>query len=122
MHPACPASDTSCGGSVPQYSVLFGLLQLFFSQMPSLESAWWSSMVGAAMSVMYSCAALGMGAAQGARRAGAVQGGRVVARAGRCHGGSACVRAGARAPVGMRACVSVHLSAAWCAAQHQRHS
>lgn len=36
------------------------MLQLFFSQLPDLDSAWWASAVGAAMSVGYSLLALGM--------------------------------------------------------------
>ena len=73
VHPSCRAGEMDCGGGVPQFSVAFGVVQLLFSQMPSLESAWWSSAVGAAMSVMYSCAALSMGAARGARRGRAVR-------------------------------------------------
>lgn len=62
----CSLGDAVCEGSIPtwQMSMVFGVIQLFFSQMPSLESAWWSSMVGAAMSVMYSTFALGMGASK----------------------------------------------------------
>ncbi|KAI8466468.1 MAG: transmembrane amino acid transporter protein-domain-containing protein [Monoraphidium minutum] len=64
VHSSCDVGDASCGASVWQMSIVFGGVQLLFSQMPSLESAWWSSMVGAAMSVLYSSAAFGMGLAR----------------------------------------------------------
>jgi hypothetical protein len=66
IHTRCDARDKQCGGTVWQASLAFGVVQLFFSQMPTLESAWWASMVGATMSVLYSTAALGMGAVRGA--------------------------------------------------------
>lgn len=65
VHSQCAVDDPSCGSTVWQMSVVFGVVQLFFSQMPTLESAWWSSMVGAAMSVMYSTCALGLAGADG---------------------------------------------------------
>ncbi|KIZ07946.1 hypothetical protein MNEG_0019 [Monoraphidium neglectum] len=68
VHSHCDVRDTGCGSTVWQMSIVFGITQLFFSQMPTLESAWWSSMVGAAMSVLYSTAALGMGAASVGRK------------------------------------------------------
>lgn len=68
VHSHCAVGDKQCGSSVWQMSLVFGCVQLFFSQMPTLESAWWSSMVGAAMSVLYSSAAFGMGAVRGEPR------------------------------------------------------
>ena len=43
--------------------VIFGGVQLFFSQLPNLESSWWASAIGAVMSLGYSCIALGFGIA-----------------------------------------------------------
>lgn len=57
---------SSCGTPVWLMSAAFGALQLVLSQVPTLEAAWWSSMVGAAMSFLYATAAFGMGAARGA--------------------------------------------------------
>ena len=43
--------------------VIFGGVQIFFSQLPNLESFWWASCVGAIMSFGYSTIALGFGIA-----------------------------------------------------------
>lgn len=55
----------TCYNSVWQMALAFGGCQLLLSQMPSLESAWWSSIIGATMSFMYSSCALGLGASKG---------------------------------------------------------
>jgi hypothetical protein len=55
----------ACYNSVWQMALGFGACQLLLSQMPSLESAWWSSIIGATMSFMYSTCALALGASQG---------------------------------------------------------
>ncbi len=43
--------------------VIFGGIQLFFSQLPNLESFWWASAIGAIMAFGYSTIALGFGIA-----------------------------------------------------------
>jgi hypothetical protein len=54
-----------CYNNVWQMALAFGGCQLLLSQMPNLESAWWSSIIGATMSFMYSTCALGLGASKG---------------------------------------------------------
>jgi hypothetical protein len=54
-----------CYNNVWQMALAFGGCQLLLSQMPNLESAWWSSIIGATMSFLYSTCALGLGAAKG---------------------------------------------------------
>ncbi len=49
----CKGGGGRCIDSTWALSLIFGGLQLFFSQMPNLESAWWMSAIGAAMSVGY---------------------------------------------------------------------
>lgn len=55
----------TCYNSVWQMALAFGGCQLLLSQMPNLEAAWWSSIIGATMSFLYSSCALGLGASQG---------------------------------------------------------
>eukprot|EP00879_Flechtneria_rotunda_P006672 GHRR01007012.1.p1 GENE.GHRR01007012.1~~GHRR01007012.1.p1 ORF type:complete len:285 (+),score=58.74 GHRR01007012.1:338-1192(+) len=57
-----------CYDEVWHMSLGFGAVQLLLSQLPNLESAWWTSIIGALMSFMYSTCALGLGASQGRRR------------------------------------------------------
>lgn len=64
----------TCYNSVWQMSLAFGGSQLLLSQMPNLESAWWSSIIGATMSFMYSSCALGLGAAKAHNRFGSISG------------------------------------------------
>lgn len=67
LHSDCDPSDTGCGVPVWAASLAFGAVQLLLSQVPTLEAAWWGSAVGAAMSLLYSAAAFGMGVARGER-------------------------------------------------------
>uniref|UniRef100_A0A383V4H3 Amino acid transporter transmembrane domain-containing protein n=1 Tax=Tetradesmus obliquus TaxID=3088 RepID=A0A383V4H3_TETOB len=64
----------TCYNKVWQMSLVFGVCQLFLSQLPSLEDAWWSSIIGAAMSFMYSTCALALGASKAHHRLGSVYG------------------------------------------------
>lgn len=42
------------------FAIIFGAAQLFMSQLPNLDSAWWASMIGALMSFGYSFISFGM--------------------------------------------------------------
>lgn len=64
----------ACYNDVWQMAIGFGAAQLFLSQMPNLEAAWWSSVIGALMSLLYSTCALGLGASQAHNRLGSVSG------------------------------------------------
>ncbi|GAB4817399.1 hypothetical protein N2152v2_004445 [Parachlorella kessleri] len=52
----------------------FGVIQLFFSQLPDLDSAWWASAIGAAMSIGYSVLAFAMCASKADRLHGTIGG------------------------------------------------
>ncbi len=72
--PQCPASLLPLPLQVWSCVARFGGVQLLVSQVPSLESAWWSSLLGSAMSLLYSGIAVGLGLAHGgaAGRGGAM--------------------------------------------------
>lgn len=59
-------ADGSCGGQSGCFNhqwamgIIFGVVQIFLSQVPTLESFWWASAVGAIMSFGYSIIALGI--------------------------------------------------------------
>ncbi|GAB4817398.1 hypothetical protein N2152v2_004444 [Parachlorella kessleri] len=52
----------------------FGVIQLLFSQLPDLDSAWWASAIGAAMSIGYSVLAFAMCASKANNLHGTVGG------------------------------------------------
>ena len=58
---AC-GSGGGCFNKLWEMSALYGAFQLVLSQVPSLESAWWVSSLGAVTSITYSSVALGLGA------------------------------------------------------------
>ncbi|GAB4816159.1 hypothetical protein N2152v2_003205 [Parachlorella kessleri] len=66
------------GGSCIEHTwalaLIFGGMQLFCSQLPNLEEAWWMSAIGAAMSIGYSSIALGMSIAHADNHHGTVGG------------------------------------------------
>jgi proton-coupled amino acid transporter len=50
----CKAHNTStCFNSFTAWTVIFGVLQLFMSQLPNLEQLWWASAIGALCSFGY---------------------------------------------------------------------
>lgn len=56
-----------CHTSSNPYMILFGITQIFFSQIPDFDEISWLSMVAAVMSFTYSTIGLGLGVAQVAR-------------------------------------------------------
>lgn len=56
--------SSGCLTSTWELALIFGGIQLFFSQLPNLEGAWWMSVLGAAMSLLYAGIALGLCIAQ----------------------------------------------------------
>lgn len=75
----CKASSKapeSCAFGGPQWqaTLLFAAVQLMMSQLPNLESAWWASAIGAAMSIGYATLATALGASQATNRLGTLMG------------------------------------------------
>ncbi len=67
MQASCGASEPHsllCRAEARSCILAFGAVQLALSQLPTLESAWWSSLVGAAMSFVYSGVAVWLGGAK----------------------------------------------------------
>ncbi|KAI8467603.1 MAG: transmembrane amino acid transporter protein-domain-containing protein [Monoraphidium minutum] len=57
-----------------QHTLIFGAVQILMSMMPNLESAWWSSIIGALMSIGYSVLAVALGASQAGNHQGSLTG------------------------------------------------
>ncbi|KAJ1274936.1 hypothetical protein BS78_05G097400 [Paspalum vaginatum] len=61
----------ACASSSNPYMILFGLVEVVFSQIPDFGQIWWLSTVAAAMSFTYSAIGLGLGVAQTVANGGA---------------------------------------------------
>lgn len=57
-----------------QHTLIFGAVQILMSMLPNLESAWWSSIIGALMSIGYSVLAVALGASQAHNGLGTITG------------------------------------------------
>ncbi|XP_037421742.1 amino acid permease 3-like [Triticum urartu] len=53
-----------CKSSSNPYMIVFGVVQILFSQIPDFDQIWWLSIVAAVMSFTYSTIGLGLGIAQ----------------------------------------------------------
>ncbi|KAF0895434.1 hypothetical protein E2562_012442 [Oryza meyeriana var. granulata] len=53
-----------CHASSNAYMIIFGVVQVFFSQIPDFDQVWWLSILAAVMSFTYSAVGLSLGAAQ----------------------------------------------------------
>lgn len=53
-----------CHYSSYPYMIMFGLMEVFLSQIPDFDQIWWLSIVAAVMSFTYSAIGLGLGVAQ----------------------------------------------------------
>lgn len=56
--------DAPCESGDTMYMLIFGVVQIFMSQIPDFHSMEWLSIVAAIMSVSYSSIGLGLGAAK----------------------------------------------------------
>ncbi|XP_074263687.1 amino acid permease 3-like [Silene latifolia] len=57
-------ADSKCHISANPYMIIFGVAQLFLSQIPDFDQIWWLSYVAAVMSFTYSSIGLGLGIAK----------------------------------------------------------
>ncbi|KAF6170552.1 hypothetical protein GIB67_031969 [Kingdonia uniflora] len=55
---------SGCHLSSNPYMIMFGVVEIFFSQIPDFDQIWWLSIVAAVMSFTYSSIGLGLGIAQ----------------------------------------------------------
>ncbi|XP_074566370.1 amino acid permease 3-like [Curcuma longa] len=53
-----------CHASSTPYMIIFGVVEIFLSQIPDFDQIWWLSIVAAVMSFTYSSTGLGLGIAQ----------------------------------------------------------
>lgn len=63
----------ACNVSSTPYMIMFGVMEIVFSQIPDFDQIWWLSIVAAVMSFTYSTIGLGLGVAQVAET-GKIQG------------------------------------------------
>lgn len=56
--------DSPCKFSSTPYMIIFGVAQIFLSQIPDFDQIWWLSIVAAVMSFTYSTIGLGLGIVQ----------------------------------------------------------
>ncbi|CAD6265803.1 unnamed protein product [Miscanthus lutarioriparius] len=56
--------EDPCHASTSPYIAIFGVMQIFFSQIPDLDKVWWLSTVAAIMSFSYSTIGICLGVAQ----------------------------------------------------------
>jgi amino acid permease len=59
----CHHDDPSslCKASTTTYIAIYGVIQIFLSQIPNFGELWWLSYLAAVMSITYSCIAAGLG-------------------------------------------------------------
>ncbi|CAK0780427.1 hypothetical protein CVIRNUC_005050 [Coccomyxa viridis] len=62
-------SDRNCSSGLVWWTVVFSFFELFLSQIPDFHSLWWVSLLGAAMSAMYSTIAFAASVAAGTQGA-----------------------------------------------------
>ncbi|WVZ53724.1 hypothetical protein U9M48_004629 [Paspalum notatum var. saurae] len=62
---------SSCTSSSNPYMILFGAVEVVFSQIPDFDRIWWLSILAAAMSFTYSAIGLALGVAQTVANGGA---------------------------------------------------
>lgn len=57
-------NSNKCDISANPYMIIFGVVEIFFSQIPDFDQIWWLSIVAAIMSFTYSTIGLGLGIAK----------------------------------------------------------
>lgn len=57
--------DSTCFNDFWKWALIHGAMQIFFSYIPDMDSSMWPCVVGATMSIVYSCIALGRSIAEG---------------------------------------------------------
>uniref|UniRef100_A0A0D9VB27 Amino acid transporter transmembrane domain-containing protein n=1 Tax=Leersia perrieri TaxID=77586 RepID=A0A0D9VB27_9ORYZ len=69
-HAAVTNTKNPCHASSNVYMIVFGVVQVFFSQIPDFDQVWWLSILAAIMSFTYSVVGLALGAARVADNGG----------------------------------------------------
>ena len=62
------AVGSTCLASTTVYIAVYGVIQIFISQIPNFGELWWLSYVAAVMSFTYSFLGLGLGIAKASRK------------------------------------------------------